>query len=1129
MLAPEVFSAGRVPRRFARRARQDGRSNMYASRLVKAAGRAIAITAAAVVVQTSCAQTYHWINGSGGVWNNSLNWSPTGIPNSLLHDAIVDFSGSYLVTLGGISPAVDLLDIPNDQVTLHVDDAYTLSVNDIVNNGLIIVNGTGGPSATYLRFTSGSSSLTGSGELVLNAVGGNLARAYLYYDASSNILTQGPDHTIRGKGNIHVNIANQGTIRADANGEVLQLLSTHKSNTGLMQAVNGAYLQISSVTISQSGAGVIEADGGIVDLVSGGRINGGLVRAVNGGEVSVWNANTGSLGVDTNLEGTFYVRDAAILSVVGDLHNDAVLTVNPFDGPSGTRIDFLSNLTLSGSGEIVLNAVGGNLARAYLYFDSSSNVVTQAAEHTIRGKGNIHTRINNLGLVSADQPDEVLQLLGYPKTNSGTMQAVNGGVLGISGIIVTQNPGGQILANDGVVQVYNAGTINGGLIQSLGMGEVQVPAGYAGALAGQPRIEGVFNVRDAGILDVTGTVENNGVITINSDAGPSGTRLNVKTNQSLLGTGQLVLNAAGGNLSRAYLYYDSSANVLTHGPMHTIRGRGRIDVRLDNQGLVSADFPGEYLQLAAQPKSNSARMQAVNGAVLQFHGITLTQDAAGLVVADASTVQLTGSATISGGQVQSINNGVVTVPPGDHGQLISNPTVSGLLHVQDGARLSIQNGIVNNGTIVVNPAGGPSGTRIEFNSPATSLLGSGEIILNAVGGNTDRAFLYYDNSSNVLTQGSDHTIRGRGAIYTRLLNQGTVSADVANGTLLLRSFPKTNQGLMEAVNGGILQIHGITVTQDGGQVIADGGQVLLTSNGAITSGTIASLNGGVIAVNNSEFGGINGTPTISGRVDVRDGGTLDLAGAITNDATIVVNPSGGASGTRIRAVSPTQSISGSGEIVLNAVGGVLDRSYLYYDSSTNVMTNGPGHTIAGEGNIYVQVNNAGILSPGHALASVGDIGRLNLASRPLACQPGSEVVMQIAGLAVGQYDRITGSTTFTCDGTMRLEHSGAFTSAPFGTRIPLVQTTTVTGQFDELVADAMPWPLYWKLVYSSNQVEAVVSCDADFTPDGNIDFFDVQRFLAIFSAGNPESDLNGDGVINFFDVLLYLNLFSAGC
>ncbi len=1101
---------------------------MYASRLVKAAGRAIAITAAAVVVQSSDAQTYHWINGSGGAWNNAANWSPTGIPNSSLHDAVLDLSGSYLVTLGALSPRVDLLDMPNELVTLHVDDAYTLYVNDMVNNGTVVVNGSGGASGTSLRFMTGSSTLTGSGEIVLRAEGGFLDRAYLYYNTSTNVVTQGPDHTIRGKGNIYINVANQGHILADATGETLQLFSSNKSNTGLMQAINGAYLQISGVTVTQSGAGLIEADGGTVDLVSGGRINGGLVRGVNGGDVSVWNGHAGYFGIDTNLEGTIYVRDAGTLNVVGNLHNDATLTVNPFGGASATHISFLSNLTLSGSGEIVLNAVGGNLSRAYLYYDSSSNVVTQAAGHTIRGKGNIYTRINNLGLISADQNGETLQLFSYAKTNSGTIQAVNGGVLTISGIILTQESTGQIVANNGTVQLTGSGTIDGGLIQTLGTGQIEIPIGAQANLNGQPRLEGTLNIRDAGNLSLASNLENNGVLTVNSDGGASATRLDANANLTVSGDGEIVLNAVGGNPARARIYYNSSIYTLTNAPSHTIRGHGMIDVRLTNQGLVSADAPGEYLQLITQPKSNSGLMQAVNGAVLQVSGITLTQDAVGRVVADNATVQLVSGATIAGGQVQSINAGVVTLPLGAQGELRDNAMLSGRFEIHDAATLSIEEGIVNNGTMVVNPTGGASGTRINFDSPQTSLLGTGEIVLNALG-NTDRAYLYYDSSVNVLTHGADHTIRGSGSIYTRLENYGTVSADVAAEPLLLRSYAKTNYGLMEAVNGGLLQIHGITVTQDGGQIVADGGQLLLTGSAAVNAGHIGSINGGIVAVPISEIGALGAGVTLSGRFDVREAATLDLTGSITNDATLVVNPSGGMSATRIRALASTVEVAGSGEIVLNSVGGSLDRAYLYYDSSIRLLVNGPGHTIAGEGNIYVQVNNAGIVSPGHALAAVGEIGRLNLANKPLTCLPGSEVSMQITGLADGQYDRITGSAAFSCDGIMRLEHVGAFSSAPFGTRVPLIQTGSVTGTFDDFVADAMPYPLVWKLVYSPTKVEAVVSCDADFTPDGAVDFFDVQRFLAYFSAGNPDADVNGDGVINFFDVLMYLNLFSSGC
>ncbi|MCE7969331.1 MAG: hypothetical protein DYG94_11390 [Leptolyngbya sp. PLA3] len=53
---------------------------------------------------------------------------------------------------------------------------------------------------------------------------------------------------------------------------------------------------------------------------------------------------------------------------------------------------------------------------------------------------------------------------------------------------------------------------------------------------------------------------------------------------------------------------------------------------------------------------------------------------------------------------------------------------------------------------------------------------------------------------------------------------------------------------------------------------------------------------------------------------------------------------------------------------------------------------------------------------------------------------------------------------------------------------------------------------------------------ADFSPPyGALNFFDVQTFLARFSAHDASADLTGDGVWNFFDVQLFLNAFSAGC
>ncbi len=56
-----------------------------------------------------------------------------------------------------------------------------------------------------------------------------------------------------------------------------------------------------------------------------------------------------------------------------------------------------------------------------------------------------------------------------------------------------------------------------------------------------------------------------------------------------------------------------------------------------------------------------------------------------------------------------------------------------------------------------------------------------------------------------------------------------------------------------------------------------------------------------------------------------------------------------------------------------------------------------------------------------------------------------------------------------------------------------------------------------------------ILCPADITNDGSLDFFDVQAFLALFAAQDPQADLNFDNTYDFFDVQAYLSRFSAGC
>jgi hypothetical protein len=54
-------------------------------------------------------------------------------------------------------------------------------------------------------------------------------------------------------------------------------------------------------------------------------------------------------------------------------------------------------------------------------------------------------------------------------------------------------------------------------------------------------------------------------------------------------------------------------------------------------------------------------------------------------------------------------------------------------------------------------------------------------------------------------------------------------------------------------------------------------------------------------------------------------------------------------------------------------------------------------------------------------------------------------------------------------------------------------------------------------------------CGIDLNHDGVLDFFDVQIYLALFSAGDAQADINGDGFLDFFDILEFLQRFASGC
>jgi hypothetical protein len=103
----------------------------------------------------------------------------------------------------------------------------------------------------------------------------------------------------------------------------------------------------------------------------------------------------------------------------------------------------------------------------------------------------------------------------------------------------------------------------------------------------------------------------------------------------------------------------------------------------------------------------------------------LTQGSGGQVVANNSTVDLLGNATISGGTLTTPSGGVIQAINSSTDSLIG-VTNSGTFNIVGGSNLTVSGGLANNGTITVN-SNSSSTSTLTANSAIT---GSGSLVIN---------------------------------------------------------------------------------------------------------------------------------------------------------------------------------------------------------------------------------------------------------------------------------------------------------------------------------------------------------------------------------------------------------------
>jgi hypothetical protein len=1054
--------------------------------------RSTAVAAGTVSVASfvaSAGGVTSWALPMDGEWNTGANWSTGLVPMS--GDSVeLGLMGMYTAFVNG-NNEVASVGVVNPDATLGIRNSRILTVNgDLFNSGDVIINIEASTSGTSLNFGA-DAILSGLGRVVLNSFS---TRALLTTDIDVE-LTQAAGHTIEGIGTVRALLINDGTVSANIGGADLILNTNDKTNNSLMEAVNGGILDMDNMVVDQGAGGVIEAVGsGSRVEMSGITLGGGEVRSSLDGVIGLDGTNIFT-GVDFT-GGTLNLQNSRTLNVFDSIFNDGLIVVNSQASTSATQIDFENTGAFNGSGTVVLNSFG---TRARLQ-TSNGSVMTNAADHLIRGLGTIEADLVNDGVVRSDIKNSTIFFNTNQKVNNSLIEAIGGAEIEFSAIMLG-NALGQVVADgDGSVVRFIGTNIDGGELSAPNGGLIEVDNA---TMTGVDFSAGTMNVLNARTLEIFDSIINDGEIVVNSQGSTSATQILFANSGSFLGEGSVRLNSFA---TRARLQTGVGA-VMTIPSTQMVHGLGTIEADLVNNGLVRADAGTIFLN--TNQKVNNSTFEAVGGSLFDVSSITIDQTGGGEIVVDGpgSSVGLNGTILL-GGDLFATNDATVDV----NNATMEGVNFEGLMNVLNARTLVVRDSITNNGTIVVNSQGSTSTTQILFENSG-SFLGSGEVVLNSFG---TRARLQTGLGA-VMTLPADHTILGFGTIEADLVNDGLIQSDFVNQLIFFSVNNKQNNALIEAINGSGLDFSSITMTQGpAGIVSADGEDSGITLRGTtFVGGAISSSNGGRVGVDNATFDGVD----FSGELDIFNARTLEILNGTTNNGTIFVNSQGSTSTTNLTWGSEF-SLEGDGTVVLNSF---ATRSRLLAGSGVLMAELGSGQRLEGIGSIDVALLHHGTTAPGTTAAGMS--AATMFASQPVVYSDSS--VFE-AGVNISTSDLLDSSSTIELDGSLEVSLIDGFVPDGFWSR-KIMEGSQITGKFDSASFPPAPKGFVNRVYNSGTEVLIGATCKSDQNLDGQLNFFDVSQFLAAYGEQDPEADINDDGNFNFFDVSAFLADFGANC
>jgi hypothetical protein len=409
---------------------------------------------------------------------------------------------------------------------------------------------------------------------------------------------------------------------------------------------------------------------------------------------------------------------------------------------------------------------------------------------------------------------------------------------------------------------------------------------------------------------------------------------------------------------------------------------------------------------------------------------------------------------------------------------------TGTLTGQTGATTTLMGTITNNGTI----AQASTGSTTDFIlSGSVALNGTGTFQLSNSGNNR-----IYGNGGDSLTIGSQQTLQGAGQLGINsggfafaLDNKGTILANQSAGLTVAPTTPVTNEagavmeanggtlaligtfnnsGLIEGLNGSVVQINGATINGGNldGQVVNNGSA---TINGVTINptGTVTGQNGssttltGTITNNGTIAQASTGSTTdfhIAGNVTLNGNGTYQLSNSANNRIY--------GTGSDSLTIGNQQTLAGSGQVGINSGGfafNLTNKGTILANQSTPLtIANGPG-SFDNQGQL--QANNGATMNISVPFTNEGTIHPINGTINANAGFTGTTGTAEIdaAGtLSIGANSTVgtltqNGTLAF---GTHNITVSTDYNNANFGSGNSFNKLAGVTGTGQIVAAGPSP-------------------------------------------------------------------------